>query len=74
MNHDLLLKPLLTFTDTGIGRVVKQLTKAGDKEVAKAARIVKTRWQNILERRVELKLKDKPEVQRLFFRYYVYSF
>ena len=39
------------------------MTKSEDKNLAKAARVVKTRWQNILERRVELQLKDKPEVQ-----------
>lgn len=51
-------------SDTGIGKVVKQLTKSEDKAIAKAARAVKTRWQSIIERRVELSLnEDKPEVQ-----------
>ena len=54
----------LLFSDTGIGKVVKQLTSSEDKAIAKAARVVKTRWQNIVERRVELSLKeDKPDVQ-----------
>ena len=58
-------KILITFiSDTGIGKVVKQLTSSEDKAIAKAARVVKTRWQNIVERRVELSLKeDKPDVQ-----------
>ena len=55
---------LIFVTDTGIGKVVKQLTKSEDKAIAKAARAVKTRWQSIIERRVELSLnEDKPEVQ-----------
>ena len=57
-------KFLSLFPDTGIGKVVKQLTSSEDKAIAKAARVVKTRWQNIVERRVELSLKeDKPDVQ-----------
>ena len=40
------------------------MTKSEDKAIAKAARAVKTRWQSIIERRVELSLnEDKPEVQ-----------
>lgn len=48
---------------SGIGKVVKNLMKTSeDEQIAKAARNVKTCWQNLIERRVELKT-DKKEVQ-----------
>lgn len=47
---------------SGIGKVVQKLSKESqDLQVAKAARQVKIRWQNLLERRVELSV-NKPEV------------
>lgn len=47
---------------SGIGKVVQKLMKSeGDRQVAKAARQVKIRWQNLIERRVELSV-NKPEV------------
>jgi len=50
-------------TDSGIGKVVKKLMlKEQDPEIAKAARQVKIRWQNLIERRVALKNGEKPEV------------
>lgn len=50
-------------TDSGIGKVVKKLMlKEQDPEIAKAARQVKIRWQNLIERRVDLKNGEKPEV------------
>lgn len=49
--------------DSGIGKVVKKLMlKEQDPEIAKAARQVKIRWQNLIERRVDLKNGEKPEV------------
>jgi len=49
--------------NTGIGKVVKKLTKSSqDPEIAKAARHVKIRWQNLIERRIDLKTGEKPEV------------
>jgi len=48
---------------TGIGKVVKKLMlKSEDPELAKAARQVKIRWQNLIERRIDLKTGEKPEV------------
>jgi len=48
---------------TGIGKVVKKLMlKEQDPEIAKAARQVKMKWQNLIERRVDLKNGEKPEV------------
>jgi len=48
---------------SGIGKVVKKLMKnSEDPEIAKAARQVKTRWQNLIERRIDLKTGEKPEV------------
>jgi len=50
-------------TDSGIGKVVKKLMlKEQDPEIAKAARQVKMKWQNLIERRVVLKNGEKPEV------------
>jgi len=49
--------------NSGIGKVVKKLMlKEQDPEIAKAARQVKIRWQNLIERRVVLKNGEKPEV------------
>lgn len=49
---------------SGIGKVVQTLMKCThDPDLAKAAREVKTRWRNLIERRVELSCdKNKPEV------------
>ena len=49
---------------SGIGKVVKKLSTTQDQDLAKAARVLKTRWQNLLERRVELsKEADSIEVR-----------
>ena len=49
---------------TGIGRVIKRLMKLESQpEVAKLARQVKIRWENLISRRVELALSaEKSEV------------
>jgi len=49
--------------ESGIGKVVKKLMKnSEDPEIAKVARQVKLRWQNLIERRIDLKTGEKPEV------------
>lgn len=47
---------------SGIGKVVQTLMKDSDPDLAKSAREVKLRWQNLIERRVELS-NNKLEVQ-----------